>query len=103
MSTIAINPPGVVYQTKLDRIATFVVGSNSHVYDKFYNGSQWVGEDQGTSHSTVVIKKPPSTVAINSPGVVYQPTLDRISTFVVGSNGHLYDKFYNGSQWVWEE
>ncbi|MEH1837937.1 MAG: hypothetical protein V7L20_04020, partial [Nostoc sp.] len=89
-------------QPTLDRISTFVVGSNGHLYDKFYNGSQWVWEEQGTPPSATVIR-PSRTRAINSPGVVYQPTLDRISTFVVGSNGHLYDKFYNGSQWVWED
>lgn len=34
---------------------------------------------------------------------IYQPTLDRISIFVNGSDGHLYDKYWNGSQWAWED
>src|SRR5260370_36717269 len=41
-------------------------------------------------------------LAINSPSAVFQPPLDRIVTFVVGNNGHLYDKYYNGQQWAWE-
>jgi hypothetical protein len=41
--------------------------------------------------------------AINSPSVVYQPSLDRLSTFVVDNNGRLFDKYYNGHGWVWED
>jgi len=70
-----------------------VVGNNGHLYDKYYNGG-WIWEDQGN---------PPGALAIGSPDAVYQPTLDRIVTFVVGNNGHLYDKYWNGQQWVWED
>ena len=39
--------------------------------------------------------------AQHSPSTVYQPPLDRITSFVVGSNGKLYDKYYNNG-WIWE-
>ena len=40
--------------------------------------------------------KPP--VPAQSPSAVYQH--DRLHCFVIG-NGHLYDSFWNGEQWVW--
>jgi len=94
--TKAIESPGVVYQPPLDRIAVFVVGSDGNLYDKYYNGTQWVWEAQGAPPGAA------GTKAINSPGVVFQPTLNRVQVFVVGSDGKLYDKYYNGTQWVWE-
>jgi hypothetical protein len=39
--------------------------------------------------------------AQHSPSTVYQPPLDRITTFVAASNGRLYDKYYNNG-WIWE-
>jgi hypothetical protein len=38
----------------------------------------------------------------SSPSAVYQSEIDRVHAFVVGSDGNLYDNFWNGSQWVWE-
>jgi hypothetical protein len=83
-----------VYQSSLDRIIAFSIGGNGHLYDKYWNGSAWVWEDQGT---------PPGTSAGNAPAAVYQTSLDRIIAFVAGANGHLYDKYWNGSAWVWED
>jgi hypothetical protein len=37
--------------------------------------------------------------ALPSPSAIYQPTRDRIVAFVVGGDGALYDKTYNGA---WE-
>jgi hypothetical protein len=94
--TVAINSPSVIYQPAIDRIVTFVVGSDGHVYDKYLDGRRWVWEDQGT---------PPGATALNSPATVYQSTIDRIVTFVVGDNNHLYDLYYDGGvgQWIWED
>ena len=33
---------------------------------------------------------------------IYQPPLDRITVFVASDNGHLYDKYWNGREWVWD-
>src|SRR5260370_12384084 len=92
-SALAEHSPSAVFQPPLDRIVTFVVGNDGHLYDKYYNGG-WIWESQGN---------PPVALAINSPSAVFQPPLDRILTFVVGNNGHLYDKYWNGQQWVWED
>src|SRR6516165_6526606 len=82
---LAQHSPSTVFQTTLNRLTTFVVGNNGHLYDKYYNNG-WIWEDQGT---------PPGALAIDSPGAVYQTPLDRIVAFVMGDNGHLYDKYYN--------
>jgi hypothetical protein len=98
-------PPGAksarglspVFQPPLNRIICFVGGddaSGGHLYDKYWDGSKWVWEDQGN---------PPSTTGLYVGGAVYQPTLDRVTVFVTGTNGHLYDKYWNGKNWVWED
>ena len=98
----ATGPPGepllaasAVYRQKLDRIIVFVVGDDSHLYDKYWDGSKWIWEPQGIPPETSSVGDPPSAV--------YQPTLDRIWVFVVADNGHLYDKYWNGREWVWED
>jgi hypothetical protein len=40
--------------------------------------------------------------SIATPSAVYDPTSNPITVFVVGNNGSLYDKYWNGSAWVWE-
>ena len=87
-------PSSPIYQPTLDRISVFVAGNDGHLYDKYWNVSEWVWEDQGT----------PVHGGVGMPSAVYQPTLDRISVFVIGeNNGHLYDKYWDGSKWVWED
>jgi hypothetical protein len=39
----------------------------------------------------------------NSPSPIYQSSINRVQVFVVGQDGALYDKYYNGQQWVWED
>ena len=96
--------PNAVYQPTLDRIYVFVVGyeAHPHLYDKYWNGSSWVWEDQGIPPGATSVAGAAS-VAPSAPSAVYQPTLDRIAVFVTGDNGHLYDKYWNGSAWVWED
>ena len=40
--------PSAVYQSSIGRVVCFVTGDDGHLYDKFWDGSQWVWEDQGT-------------------------------------------------------
>jgi hypothetical protein len=70
--------PGVVYQTSLDRVACFVVGSDGYLYDIYWNGQRWFWEEQGP---------PPGTAAVSSPSAVYQTSPDRLHCFVIGNNG----------------
>lgn len=91
--TIVVNSPSVTYQSSIDRVIPFVVGRNGHLYDKYWTGTRWVWESQGT---------PPNAWATNSPSAVYQSGQDRVLAFVEGTNGQLYDKYWDGQQWVWE-
>jgi hypothetical protein len=88
-----INSPAAVYQSSIDRVQAFVVGSDGNLYLNLWNGSQWVWEAQGA---------PPGTKVALSPAAVYQSSIDRVQAFVVGSDGNLYLNLWNGSQWVWE-
>jgi hypothetical protein len=38
-------------------------------------------------------------VTVFSPSAVYQAKIDRLVAFVVGTDGHLYDKFWDGTEW----
>ena len=95
-SNIFVNSaPSAVYQSSaLDRVTCFVIGSDGHVYDVFWNGTKWQWEDQGSPSAGVL--------AQFSPSAVYQRSLDRITCFVIGSDGHLYDVFWTGTKWQWE-
>jgi hypothetical protein len=86
--------PAPAYQENIDRLVVFTTESDGRLHDKFWNGSEWVWEDQGT---------PPNVDGVVSPSAVYQTSIDRLVVFVVGTDGRLYDKFWNGSEWVWED
>ena len=77
----------------------FVVGfDDGHLYDKYWNGREWVWQDQGIPLGATGV------AVASASGAVYQPTLDRIIVFVVGlGSAHLYDKYWNGREWVWED
>jgi hypothetical protein len=34
---------------------------------------------------------------------IYQSSINRVQVFVVGQDGDLYDLYYNGQRWVWED
>lgn len=94
-NVFANSAPSAVYQASINRTSCFVVGSDGHLHDVYWNQNwnQWRWEDQGT---------PPRVSAQLSPSAVYQPTINRITCFVVGDDGQLYDKYYDGSQWQWQ-
>ena len=83
-----------MYQASIDRLVVFVVADSYQLCDVFWDGTQWVWEDQGA---------PPNVNGIGSPSAVYQASIDRLVVFVVGFDSHLYDKFWDGTQWVWED
>ena len=94
----AINSPGAIYQSQQDRLIAFVLGSDGHLHDVYFNHG-WHWEDQGAPTSSCSCR---ATLLKNSPSPVYQSSINRVQVFVVGSDGLLYDKYYNGQQWVWE-
>jgi uncharacterized protein YegJ (DUF2314 family) len=94
---MSINLPAAVYQSAIDRVQVFVQGSDGHLYDNFWDGTQWVWEDHGTPPGTGV------GVLDGTHAAVYQSAIDRVQVFVKGSDGHLYDNFWDGTQLVWED
>jgi subtilisin family serine protease len=73
-----------------NRLDAFVVGSDSRLYHKWWNGSAWGPSLTGYEDMGGLI--------INSPEVVsWGP--NRLDAFVVGSDSRLYHKWWNGSAW----
>ena len=96
-TTVASRPHVITYKEQDQvMIYTFVKGANGHLYVHYYNGG-WAWADQGTP--------PGTTIAQLSPGVITyrKDNLQRIYAFVIGSNGHLYVNYWNGSIWQWAD
>jgi len=69
-----------------NRLDTFVIGGDSAVYHKYWNGSTW--SDWGSLDG----------FCISAPAAVsWGP--DRIDTFVLGGDRAMYHKYWNGSAW----
>src|SRR2546421_13118910 len=78
-------------------IYAFVTRIGGHLYVNWWNGQQWVWQDQGT---------PPGTTVDNAPSVITFPGAggsQAIYAFVAGGNGQLYVNWWNGQQWVWQD
>jgi hypothetical protein len=89
------------YQPTLDQIHVFVTGTDgltfANLYDRHWDGSQWVWDNHGL---------PSGTKWVNTSGAVYWPKSDRITVFALGyetgTDAQLYDNYWNGQQWAWE-
>ena len=96
-----ISSPSAIYQASIDRLVAFVTAPDNHVHLKFWDGAGWVWEDMGT----------PPGVGVDQGGVptfgrlsaVYQASIDRLVVFAVGVTQRLYDLFWSGAGWVWED
>ena len=83
-------PSGPVVSWASDRLDAFVIGTNSQLYHKWWNGSAWGPSVTGYENMGGKI--------ISSPEVVsWGP--DRLDVFVTGTNSGLYHKWWNGSAW----
>jgi hypothetical protein len=73
-----------------NRLDAFVIGTDSALYHKWWNGSAWGPSVTGYEAMGGVI--------ISSPEVVsWGP--NRLDVFVAGTNSALYHKWWNGSAW----
>ena len=84
-----INGVGVA-SWDINRLDTFVIGSNGAMYHKWWNGSSWSNwESQGG-------------YCISAPAAVsWGP--NRIDSFVIGTDHAMYHKWWDGSSWSgWE-
>ena len=83
-------PSGPVVSWEPNRLDAFVVGTDSRLYHKWWNGSAWGPSLTGYEEMGGAI--------ISSPEVVsWGP--NRLDVFVVGTNSRLYHKWWNGSAW----
>ena len=109
MIVLSASPSAVYQSSALDRVTCFIIGftypdpsaPNKYyqLYDKFWNGTQWQWETQGGPYQFN-----PQAELTTSPSPVYDPNLDRVTAFVTGgeNDGRLYDVFWNGTKWQWE-
>jgi len=81
---------GPVVSWDANRIDAFVIGTNSALYHKWWNGSAWGPSVTGYEHMGGVIQGSPEVVAWGS---------NRLDVFVIGTNSGLYHKWWNGSVW----
>jgi len=80
------NPSGPVVAWGPNRLDAFVIGTDSALYHKAWNGSAWSGYESLSG----VVEWPPEAVS-------WAP--NRLDIFVRGSDQGLYHKSWNGSAW----
>ena len=73
-----------------NRLDAFVIGTNSAMYHKWWNGSSWGPSVTGYQAMGGQIVGKPVAVAWDS---------NRLDAFVRGTNMALYHKWWNGSSW----
>ena len=73
-----------------NRLDAFVLGTNSSLYHKWWNGSSWGPSVTGYEYMGGKIISDPEVVSWGS---------DRLDAFVLGTNSSLYHKWWNGSSW----
>src|SRR5207245_1280397 len=106
--TLVVTGPGATTyhqggRTDKQRIYAFVVGADHHLHVNYWTGTQWQWADLGTPPGTTVAqglaisKVPPAAITF------YRARKQRIYVFVVGGNGHLYVKYWNGAKWTWAD
>ncbi len=75
----------------------FVVGTEGHLWQNYWENNQWNWYDAGTPSTTTV-------ATVVSAGVGVCTTGDgRLYAFVIGSDGHLWQNYWTGSTWVWDD
>jgi hypothetical protein len=79
------------------RLLLFVKGKDGKLWERYWNGSTWTWIDHGRG----IVGRPVAlvhgnTAAVSSAGV-------RISLFVQGSDGKLWEHYWTGSAWTWRD
>ena len=77
----------------------FVIGSDGNLWLNWWNGSQWGWANQGNPPvppGQTVIGGVGAITVMDSPSAAKRPY-----AFVIGSDGHLWLNWWNGSQWGW--
>ena len=84
------NSPPTAVDWSPNRLDVFVVGPDSALYHKWWNGSSWGPSVTEFEYMGGVCNSPPTAVA-------WSP--NRLDVFVVGPDSALYHKWWNGSSW----
>ena len=91
MAGIIVGDP-VVASWDHDRLDVFVVGTDGALYHKAWTGSQWLPSLTGYDRLGI----PKAGVTIRGNPKVVSWGHDRLDIFVVGTDGALYHKWWNG-------
>lgn len=83
-------PSGPVVSWAANRLDAFVVGTDSGLYHKAWNGSAWLPSPTGYDALSGICEGPPEAVS-------WGP--NRLDIFVRGSDQGVYHKSWNGSAW----
>ena len=78
-----------------DRLDVFVVGTDGALYHKAWDGVQW--QPSVTDYESLGIPRVGVTIRGNPVAVSWDH--DRLDIFMTGTDGALYHKWWDGSQW----
>ena len=73
-----------------DRLDAFVIGTDSALYHKWWDGSNWGPSVQGYESLGGICNSPPEVVSWGN---------NRLDAFVIGTDSALYHKWWDGSNW----
>ncbi len=79
------------------RINLFVREEDGNLWERFWDGSKWTWSDTGKSVAgDPVILVRGNVASVDNAAV-------RINLFVNGSDGRLWERFWDGSKWTWSD
>ena len=78
-----------------DRLDVFVIGTDGALYHKAWNGSEW--QPSVTGYDS--LGTPDNGVTLTGSPVVNSWGHDRLDIFIVGTDGALYHKWWDGNNW----
>jgi hypothetical protein len=84
--------------TSSQRPYAFVIGSDGHLWVDWWNGSAWGWADLGKPAGVAIDDTVGVLTVMNSPTSSQRPY-----AFVMGSDGHLWVDWWNGSAWGWAD
>jgi Astacin (Peptidase family M12A)/Repeat of unknown function (DUF346) len=81
---------GPVVSWESDRLDAFVIGTDSALWHKWWNGSAWGPSVTGWESLGGICTSPPTALSWSH---------DRLDAFVIGTDSALWHKWWNGSSW----
>ena len=94
--TSVSNPSALTYNDGVQRLFVFAAGGNGQLLVNYWDGFSWHWANQGSPGAVV---SQPSAISYISDPIDGGPQI--LHAFVTGSNGVLYDNFWDGSNWSW--